>query len=255
MHAPANPLLDALGQTFGHLSDNLGQLAGRAASGVGGAFGGRAGSAAGASSSSSSAHFAPSATTTRTTTAAAIGRSHYEQQQRARVLSPGCWVPPVAVSSGRTAARACSIERPSLACSCPIVSRSIAITTRTTHTHTQSISGAALGGAAGEPAGGRGLGAALGALWNNPLTGGGGGSSAAAPAATTAAARPAALAAQPLYQLGMAREEVKARLAPIPVYTVANPKNEFVLVAGEVGRGGSLPSAAAPPAAHPCPAR
>jgi hypothetical protein len=32
----------------------------------------------------------------------------------------------------------------------------------------------------------------------------------------------------------MAREEVKARLAPIPVYTVANPKNEFVLVAGEV---------------------
>ena len=32
----------------------------------------------------------------------------------------------------------------------------------------------------------------------------------------------------------MAKDEVKARLAPIPVFTVANPKNEFVLVAGEV---------------------
>jgi hypothetical protein len=32
----------------------------------------------------------------------------------------------------------------------------------------------------------------------------------------------------------MAKDEVKARLAPLPVYTVANPKNEFVLVAGEV---------------------
>ncbi|KIY97079.1 hypothetical protein MNEG_10885, partial [Monoraphidium neglectum] len=31
----------------------------------------------------------------------------------------------------------------------------------------------------------------------------------------------------------MPKDEVKARLAPIPVYTVANPKNEFVLVAGE----------------------
>lgn len=38
---------------------------------------------------------------------------------------------------------------------------------------------------------------------------------------------------QPLLQLAMAKDEVKARLAPIPVYTVANPKNEFVLVAGE----------------------
>jgi len=37
--------------------------------------------------------------------------------------------------------------------------------------------------------------------------------------------------------LAMAKDEVKARLAPIPVYTVANPKNEFVLVAGEVGGG------------------
>ncbi len=32
----------------------------------------------------------------------------------------------------------------------------------------------------------------------------------------------------------MAKDEVKARLAPVPVFTVANPKNEFVLVAGEV---------------------
>lgn len=41
---------------------------------------------------------------------------------------------------------------------------------------------------------------------------------------------------QPLFELGMAKEDVKARLAPIPVYTVANPKNEFVLVAGEVSK-------------------
>lgn len=38
-----------------------------------------------------------------------------------------------------------------------------------------------------------------------------------------------------LCDVAMAKDEVKARLAPIPVYTVANPKNEFVLVAGEVG--------------------
>lgn len=42
---------------------------------------------------------------------------------------------------------------------------------------------------------------------------------------------------QPLLTLAMAKDEVKARLAPIPVYTVANPKNEFVLVAGEVSCG------------------
>eukprot|EP00199_Chlamydomonas_sp_CCMP681_P002435 CAMPEP_0119108404 /NCGR_PEP_ID=MMETSP1180-20130426/14195_1 /TAXON_ID=3052 ORGANISM="Chlamydomonas cf sp, Strain CCMP681" /NCGR_SAMPLE_ID=MMETSP1180 /ASSEMBLY_ACC=CAM_ASM_000741 /LENGTH=385 /DNA_ID=CAMNT_0007094011 /DNA_START=122 /DNA_END=1279 /DNA_ORIENTATION=- len=36
-----------------------------------------------------------------------------------------------------------------------------------------------------------------------------------------------------LFQVAMAKDEVKARLAPIPVFTVANPKNEFVLVAGE----------------------
>lgn len=40
-------------------------------------------------------------------------------------------------------------------------------------------------------------------------------------------------AAQPIMELAMAKDEIKARLAPIPVYTVANPKNEFVLVAGE----------------------
>jgi hypothetical protein len=39
---------------------------------------------------------------------------------------------------------------------------------------------------------------------------------------------------QPVIDVAMARDEVKARLASIPVYTVANPKNEFVLVAGEV---------------------
>ena len=37
-----------------------------------------------------------------------------------------------------------------------------------------------------------------------------------------------------MLELAMAKDEVKARLAPIPVFTVANPKNEFVLVAGEV---------------------
>ncbi|KAG1668464.1 hypothetical protein FOA52_005237 [Chlamydomonas sp. UWO 241] len=44
---------------------------------------------------------------------------------------------------------------------------------------------------------------------------------------------PSSSGPQPLLELGMAKDEVKARLAPIPVYTVANPKNEFVLVAGE----------------------
>ena len=45
---------------------------------------------------------------------------------------------------------------------------------------------------------------------------------------------------QPVYELAMAKEEVKARLAPVPVYTVANPKNEFVLVAGEVSGAGQV---------------
>jgi hypothetical protein len=48
-------------------------------------------------------------------------------------------------------------------------------------------------------------------------------------AAAIGSPRPQALA-----DLAMAKDEVKARLAPIPVFTVANPKNEFVLVAGEV---------------------
>ncbi|MEW5314015.1 MAG: hypothetical protein WDW38_005543 [Sanguina aurantia] len=39
--------------------------------------------------------------------------------------------------------------------------------------------------------------------------------------------------AQPLLDLAMAKDEVKARLSPVPVYTVANPKNEFVLIAGD----------------------
>lgn len=42
--------------------------------------------------------------------------------------------------------------------------------------------------------------------------------------------------AQPLLDLAMAKDEVKARLSPVPVYTVANPKNEFVLIAGDVSR-------------------
>ena len=40
--------------------------------------------------------------------------------------------------------------------------------------------------------------------------------------------------AQPVAELAYNPEEIKARLAGIPVYTVANKQNEFVLVAGEV---------------------
>jgi hypothetical protein len=40
---------------------------------------------------------------------------------------------------------------------------------------------------------------------------------------------------QPICDLAYNPEEIKARLAGIPVYTVANKQNEFVLVAGEVG--------------------
>ena len=40
---------------------------------------------------------------------------------------------------------------------------------------------------------------------------------------------------QPVCDLAYNPEEIKARLAGIPVYTVANKQNEFVLVAGEVG--------------------
>ena len=39
---------------------------------------------------------------------------------------------------------------------------------------------------------------------------------------------------QPICDLAYNPEEIKARLAGIPVYTVANKQNEFVLVAGEV---------------------
>lgn len=37
----------------------------------------------------------------------------------------------------------------------------------------------------------------------------------------------------PLFEIAMAKEEVKARLAPISVFTVTNPDSEFVLVSGE----------------------
>jgi hypothetical protein len=94
-----NPLLDALGQTLGHLSDNWAQLSGRAAGGLGAstsAFG--AGAGAGA--------------TIAGTMGARGGQyssqqQHHQQQQQqhrdhcrppSRMVSPGCWVPPVAVS-------------------------------------------------------------------------------------------------------------------------------------------------------------
>lgn len=41
------------------------------------------------------------------------------------------------------------------------------------------------------------------------------------------------LSRRPLYEVSMAKDEVKARLAPISVYTVTNPDQEFVLVSGE----------------------
>ena len=43
--------------------------------------------------------------------------------------------------------------------------------------------------------------------------------------------------AQLVAELAYNPEEIKARLAGIPVYTVANKQNEFVLVAGEVWHG------------------
>ncbi len=39
---------------------------------------------------------------------------------------------------------------------------------------------------------------------------------------------------QPICDLAYNPEEIKARLSGVPVYTVANKQNEFVLVAGEV---------------------
>lgn len=50
----------------------------------------------------------------------------------------------------------------------------------------------------------------------------------------------AATAAQPVFDLAFNPEEIKARLNAVPVYTVVNNKNEFVLVAGEVGAGRGL---------------
>lgn len=49
------------------------------------------------------------------------------------------------------------------------------------------------------------------------------------------AGRPAEGAAQPLFDLGFNPETIKARLSAVPVFAVVNNKNEFVLVAGEVG--------------------
>ena len=39
---------------------------------------------------------------------------------------------------------------------------------------------------------------------------------------------------QPVAELAYNPEDIKARLSGVPVYTVANKKNEFVLVSGEV---------------------
>jgi hypothetical protein len=60
------------------------------------------------------------------------------------------------------------------------------------------------------------------------------GSSSSSQSGSNSSSDSSSLTAQPLFDLAMPKDEVKARLAPIPVYTVANPKNEFVLVAGEV---------------------
>lgn len=40
--------------------------------------------------------------------------------------------------------------------------------------------------------------------------------------------------AQPICDVAYNPEEIKARLSGVPVYTVANKQNEFILVAGEV---------------------
>ena len=42
--------------------------------------------------------------------------------------------------------------------------------------------------------------------------------------------------AQPICDIAYNPEEIKARLSGVPVYTVANKQNEFILVAGEVRR-------------------
>ena len=53
--------------------------------------------------------------------------------------------------------------------------------------------------------------------------------------ARAAAAAQRAAAATPLFDLALANpEEIKYRLASVPVYAVVNQKNEFVLVSGDV---------------------
>ncbi len=39
---------------------------------------------------------------------------------------------------------------------------------------------------------------------------------------------------QPVFDLAASVDEMKARVAAIPIFTVANKDNEFVLVSGEV---------------------
>ncbi len=39
---------------------------------------------------------------------------------------------------------------------------------------------------------------------------------------------------QPVFDLAASMDEMKARVAAIPIFTVANKDNEFVLVSGEV---------------------
>ena len=46
--------------------------------------------------------------------------------------------------------------------------------------------------------------------------------------------------AQPVAELAAEPQDIKSRLAGVPVYTVANKKNEFVLVSGEVRASLSL---------------
>lgn len=48
--------------------------------------------------------------------------------------------------------------------------------------------------------------------------------------------------AQPVAEMAAEPQDIKSRLAGVPVYTVANKKNEFVLVSGEVRASLSLGS-------------
>jgi hypothetical protein len=60
------------------------------------------------------------------------------------------------------------------------------------------------------------------------------------------AAAPRRLQPQLVAEVAYNPEDIKARLSAVNVYTVANQKNEFVLVSGEVSR--SAPQAVASPA-------